>query len=125
MRPFEFGVWVFNNREKKYELDAGSLEGKYKDWQKKLHPDLVHNKSQVSSVYHSYAYHYFLLFMFLLQLSLSFEYEIVKQKERDYAADQSAKVTEAYRTLTKRLSRAMYIVSSSLYNALDPCAVAN
>ena len=44
----------------------------------------------------------------------------VKQKERDYAADQSAKVTEAYRTLTKRLSRAMYIVSSSLtsYNAV-------
>ncbi|CAH8312709.1 unnamed protein product [Eruca vesicaria subsp. sativa] len=63
--------------ERKYELDGGSLEGKYKDWQKKLHPDLVHNKSQ---------------------------------KERDYAADQSAKVTEAYRTLTKRLSRAMYIM---------------
>ncbi|KAL0842866.1 hypothetical protein Bca101_016111 [Brassica carinata] len=64
-------------REKKYELDAGSLEGKYKDWQKKLHPDLVHNKSQ---------------------------------RERDYAAEQSAKVTEACRTLTKRLSRAMYIM---------------
>ncbi|CAH8354642.1 unnamed protein product [Eruca vesicaria subsp. sativa] len=63
--------------EKKYELDAGSVEGKYKDWQKKLHPDLVHNKSQ---------------------------------KERDYAAEQSAKVTEACRTLTKRLSRAMYIM---------------
>nr|VDC85447.1 unnamed protein product [Brassica oleracea] len=63
--------------EKKYELEGGSLEGKYKDWQKKLHPDLVHNKSQ---------------------------------KERDYAADQSAKVTEACRTLTKRLSRAMYIM---------------
>ncbi|KAG7554321.1 Co-chaperone HscB C-terminal oligomerization domain [Arabidopsis suecica] len=63
--------------EKKYELDPGSLEGKYKDWQKKLHPDLVHNKSQ---------------------------------KERDYAAEQSAKVTEACRTLTKRLSRAMYIM---------------
>ncbi|XP_024012501.1 iron-sulfur cluster co-chaperone protein HscB, mitochondrial [Eutrema salsugineum] len=63
--------------ENKYELDAGSLEGKYKDWQKKLHPDLVHNKSK---------------------------------KERDYAAEQSAKVTEACRTLTKRLSRAMYIV---------------
>lgn len=63
--------------EKKYELDSGSLEGIYKDWQKKLHPDLVHNKSL---------------------------------KERDFAADQSAKVTEAYRTLTKRLSRAMYIM---------------
>ncbi|KAL1196934.1 Iron-sulfur cluster co-chaperone -like protein [Cardamine amara subsp. amara] len=63
--------------EKKYEIDPRSLEGKYKDWQKKLHPDLVHNKSQ---------------------------------KERDYAAEQSAKVTEACRTLTKRLSRAMYIM---------------
>ncbi|OAO95298.1 hypothetical protein AXX17_AT5G05970 [Arabidopsis thaliana] len=63
--------------EKKYEIDPGSLEGKYKDWQKKLHPDLVHNKSK---------------------------------KERDYAAEQSAKVTEACRTLTKRLSRAMYIM---------------
>ncbi|CAH2073940.1 unnamed protein product, partial [Thlaspi arvense] len=63
--------------ENKYELDAGSLESKYKDWQKKLHPDLVHNKSK---------------------------------KERDYAAEQSAKVTEALRTLTKRLSRAMYIM---------------
>ncbi|CAF1813003.1 unnamed protein product [Brassica oleracea] len=40
---FELGL-DFNNREKKYELDAGSLDGKYKDWQKKLHPDLVHNK---------------------------------------------------------------------------------
>ncbi|XP_019097299.1 PREDICTED: iron-sulfur cluster co-chaperone protein HscB, mitochondrial-like [Camelina sativa] len=45
--------------ERKYEISPGSLEGKYKDWQKKLHPDLVHNKSQ---------------------------------KERDYAADQSAKM---------------------------------
>ncbi|VVB13446.1 unnamed protein product [Arabis nemorensis] len=63
--------------EKKYEIDDGILEGKYKDWQKKLHPDLVHNKSK---------------------------------KERDYAAEQSAKVTEACRTLTKRLSRAMYIM---------------
>ncbi|XP_006288415.2 iron-sulfur cluster co-chaperone protein HscB, mitochondrial [Capsella rubella] len=69
--------------EKKYEIEPGSLEGKYKDWQKKLHPDLVHNKSQ---------------------------------KERDYAAEQSAKVTEACRTLTKRLSRAMYIMKLSGIN---------
>ncbi|XP_019084384.1 PREDICTED: iron-sulfur cluster co-chaperone protein HscB, mitochondrial-like [Camelina sativa] len=69
--------------ERKYEISPGSLEGKYKDWQKKLHPDLVHNKSQ---------------------------------KERDYAADQSAKVTEACRTLTKRLSRAMYIMKLSGVN---------
>nr|VDD34461.1 unnamed protein product [Brassica oleracea] len=79
IQPIDDAVDFFQifDLEKKYELDAGSLEGKYKDWQKKLHPDLVHNKSQ---------------------------------KERDYAADQSAKVTEAYRTLTKRLSRAMYIM---------------
>ncbi|KAF8096478.1 hypothetical protein N665_0307s0009 [Sinapis alba] len=81
IQPIDDSVDYFQifGLEKKYELDAGtgSLEGKYKDWQKKLHPDLVHNKSQ---------------------------------KERDYAADQSAKVTEAYRTLTKRLSRAMYIM---------------
>ncbi|XP_010543843.1 PREDICTED: iron-sulfur cluster co-chaperone protein HscB, mitochondrial isoform X1 [Tarenaya hassleriana] len=63
--------------EKKYDIDVGSLERKYKDWQKKLHPDLVHNKSE---------------------------------KERDYAAEQSGKVTEAYRTLTKPLSRATYIM---------------
>ncbi|CAN8298396.1 unnamed protein product [Cochlearia groenlandica] len=69
--------------EKKYELDAESLEGKYKDWQKKLHPDLVHTKSQ---------------------------------KERDYAAEQSAKVTEGCRTLTKRLSRAMYMMKLSGVN---------
>lgn len=34
-------------REKKYEIDDSNLEGKYKDWQKKLHPDLVHTKSEV------------------------------------------------------------------------------
>lgn len=34
-------------REKKYEIDGSNLEGKYKDWQKKLHPDLVHTKSEV------------------------------------------------------------------------------
>ena len=36
-------------REKKYELEDNNLEGKYKDWQKKLHPDLVHSKSEVWS----------------------------------------------------------------------------
>lgn len=34
-------------REKKYDIEGESLDGKYKDWQKKLHPDLVHTKSQV------------------------------------------------------------------------------
>ncbi|KAF2601184.1 hypothetical protein F2Q70_00024928 [Brassica cretica] len=57
--------------EKKYELDAGSLDGKY----------------------------------------------------RDYAADQSAKVTEEYRTLTKRLSRAMYIMLWSFVNSLEYAAL--
>ncbi|CAA7026792.1 unnamed protein product [Microthlaspi erraticum] len=82
IQPVDHSVDYFQifGLEKKYELDPGSLEGKYKDWQKKLHPDLVHNKSQ---------------------------------KERDYAAEQSAKVTEAMRTLNKRLSRAMYIMKLS------------
>ena len=47
---FELGL----DRENKYELEGGSLEGKYKDWQKKLHPDLVHNKSQVSVLFYYY-----------------------------------------------------------------------
>ncbi|GAU28810.1 hypothetical protein TSUD_21470, partial [Trifolium subterraneum] len=64
--------------EKKYDIEGIDLEGKYKDWQKKLHPDLVHSKSQ---------------------------------KERDFAAEQSARVIDAYRTLGKPLSRAIYIVS--------------
>ena len=34
-------------REKKFDIDDENLERKYKDWQKKLHPDLVHSKSKV------------------------------------------------------------------------------
>lgn len=34
-------------REREYEIRNEGLEGKYKDWQKKLHPDLVHTKSEV------------------------------------------------------------------------------
>lgn len=34
-------------RERKYDSVEEHLEGKYKDWQKKLHPDLVHSKSEV------------------------------------------------------------------------------
>lgn len=34
-------------REKKYDIEEDSLDQKYKDWQKKLHPDLVHSKSEV------------------------------------------------------------------------------
>ncbi|KAK9289881.1 hypothetical protein L1049_008042 [Liquidambar formosana] len=63
--------------EKKYEIEDDNLEGKYKDWQKKLHPDLVHSKSE---------------------------------KERDYAAEQSALVIDAFRTLSKPLPRAIYIL---------------
>ncbi|KAI7991145.1 hypothetical protein LOK49_LG12G02047 [Camellia lanceoleosa] len=62
--------------EKKYEIE-GNLEGKYKDWQKKLHPDLVHSKSE---------------------------------REKEYAAEQSARVIDAYRTLANPLSRAIYIL---------------
>ncbi|GAV63887.1 DnaJ domain-containing protein/HSCB_C domain-containing protein [Cephalotus follicularis] len=38
--------------EKKYEIeDDANLEGMYKQWQKKLHPDLVHSKSQKERAY--------------------------------------------------------------------------
>lgn len=63
--------------ERRYDLEGENLEGKYKEWQKKLHPDLVHSKSQ---------------------------------KERDFAAEQSARVIDAYRTLSKPLSRAIYLL---------------
>lgn len=35
----------------------------------------------------------------------------IGQEERDYAAEQSARVIDAYRTLSKPLSRAIYMVS--------------
>lgn len=63
--------------QKKYELEDNNLEGKYKDWQKKLHPDLVHSKSE---------------------------------EEKEYAAEQSARVIDAYQTLSKPLARAIYIL---------------
>ncbi|XP_056159059.1 iron-sulfur cluster co-chaperone protein HscB homolog isoform X2 [Syzygium oleosum] len=63
--------------EKKYEMDVTNLEGKYKAWQKKLHPDLVHSKSE---------------------------------QEKEYAAGQSARVIDAYRTLSKPLTRAIYVL---------------
>ncbi|KAL6559081.1 hypothetical protein OROHE_006450 [Orobanche hederae] len=62
---------------RKYSLEVEELEKKYKDWQKKLHPDLVHSKSQ---------------------------------REREYAAEQSARVIDAYHTLTDPLLRAIYIL---------------
>uniref|UniRef100_A0ACD5Y652 Uncharacterized protein n=1 Tax=Avena sativa TaxID=4498 RepID=A0ACD5Y652_AVESA len=60
-----------------YNIKDNNLEGKYKDWQKKLHPDLVHSKSE---------------------------------KERAFAAEQSALVIDAYRTLSKPLPRALYML---------------
>lgn len=79
IQPVEQSVDYFQifGLEKKYEIKGDNLEGKYKDWQKKLHPDLVHSKSE---------------------------------REREYAAEQSARVIDAYRTLTKPLSRAIYIL---------------
>ncbi|QCE05297.1 iron-sulfur cluster co-chaperone protein HscB, mitochondrial [Vigna unguiculata] len=63
--------------ERKYDQEGENFEVKYKEWQKKLHPDLVHSKSQ---------------------------------KERDFAAEQSARVIDAYRTLSKPLSRGIYLL---------------
>ncbi|KAL6851964.1 hypothetical protein ACP4OV_020149 [Aristida adscensionis] len=63
--------------KREYDIKDTSLEGKYKDWQKKLHPDLVHTKSE---------------------------------KERGFAAEQSALVIDAYRTLSRPLSRALYLL---------------
>ncbi|XP_077211911.1 DNAJ heat shock N-terminal domain-containing protein [Tasmannia lanceolata] len=63
--------------EKGFEIKDENLETKYKDWQKKLHPDLVHSKSE---------------------------------KERTYAAEQSARVIDAYHTLDKPLLRALYLL---------------
>ncbi|CAI9759033.1 unnamed protein product [Fraxinus pennsylvanica] len=37
----------FLHRERKFKIEVDELEGKYNDWQTKLHPDLVHSKSQV------------------------------------------------------------------------------
>ncbi|XP_048500642.1 iron-sulfur cluster co-chaperone protein HscB homolog isoform X3 [Beta vulgaris subsp. vulgaris] len=33
--------------EQIFDIDESNLEGMYKDWQKKLHPDLVHSKSEM------------------------------------------------------------------------------
>ncbi|KAE9465669.1 hypothetical protein C3L33_02423, partial [Rhododendron williamsianum] len=63
--------------EKQYVIEEDNLEGKYKNWQKKLHPDLVHSKSE---------------------------------KEKEFAAEQSARVIDAYRTLGDPLSRAIYVL---------------
>ncbi|KAJ8900019.1 hypothetical protein K2173_024133 [Erythroxylum novogranatense] len=79
VQPIDPSVDFFHifGLEKDYELGDVNLEGKYKDWQKKLHPDLVHSKSQ---------------------------------QERDFAAEQSARLIDAYRTLGNPLSRAIYML---------------
>ncbi|XP_009626384.1 iron-sulfur cluster co-chaperone protein HscB homolog isoform X1 [Nicotiana tabacum] len=79
VQPVDQSVDYFHifGLEKKYGIEGENLERKYKDWQRKLHPDLVHTKSE---------------------------------KEKEYAAEQSARVINAYRTLTDPLSRAIYIL---------------
>ncbi|KAK1404641.1 Iron-sulfur cluster co-chaperone protein HscB, mitochondrial [Heracleum sosnowskyi] len=79
VQPVDHSIDYFHifSLEKKFDIDDENLERKYKDWQKKLHPDLVHSKSK---------------------------------EEREYAAEQSARVIDAYRTLTDALARAMYIM---------------
>ncbi|KAF7804214.1 Iron-sulfur cluster co-chaperone protein HscB, mitochondrial [Senna tora] len=79
IQPVDKSVDYFDifGLEKNYDVEGKNLEGKYKEWQKKLHPDLVHSKSE---------------------------------QERDFAAEQSARVIDAYRTLTKPLSRGIYML---------------
>lgn len=79
VQPLDSSVDYFQifGLEKKYDIEDINLEGKYKGWQKKLHPDLVHSKSE---------------------------------REREYAAEQSARVIDAYRTLSNPLSRAIYVL---------------
>lgn len=79
VQPVDHSIDYFDifSLKKKFEIDDDNLERKYKDWQKKLHPDLVHSKSK---------------------------------EEKEYAAEQSARVIDAYRTLTDALARATYIM---------------
>ncbi|KAL9264872.1 Iron-sulfur cluster co-chaperone protein HscB-like protein [Drosera capensis] len=73
------GIGFSGSREKKFDIELGGLEGKYKEWQKKLHPDLVHSKSE------------------------------------------SARVIDAYRTLSDPLSRAVYLMME-IREAVDEAA---
>lgn len=73
---FELGL----DRENKYELEGGSLEGKYKDWQKKLHPDLVHNKSQVSVLFYYYIDALSLLFVIMFLTAIAPELLLTERK---------------------------------------------
>ncbi|KAG9439569.1 hypothetical protein H6P81_019734 [Aristolochia fimbriata] len=79
IQPIDQSVDYFQifGLEKGYSIEIDGLDRKYKDWQKILHPDLVHSKSE---------------------------------KERTNAAEQSARVIDAYRTLSKPLLRALYLL---------------
>ncbi|XP_020585079.1 uncharacterized protein LOC110027824 [Phalaenopsis equestris] len=79
VQPVDLSVDYFDifGLERGYDIMVENLEWKYKEWQKKLHPDLVHSKSE---------------------------------KEKSYAAEQSARVIDAYRTLSNPLSRALYLL---------------
>ncbi|KAL5715302.1 hypothetical protein ACHQM5_017138 [Ranunculus cassubicifolius] len=79
VQPVDASVDYFQifDLDKIYGIDDTHLESKYKNWQKKLHPDLVHTKSE---------------------------------KEKEYAAEQSARVIDAYQTLQKPLLRATYLL---------------
>lgn len=79
IQPVDYSVDYFTifGLERRFDINEGSLEETYKNWQKKLHPDLVHTKSK---------------------------------EEREYAAEQSARVIDAYTTLRKPLLRAIYIM---------------
>ncbi|XP_020255942.1 iron-sulfur cluster co-chaperone protein HscB, mitochondrial [Asparagus officinalis] len=79
VQPVDHSVDYFKifGLERVYDIKDDNLEGKYKDWQKKLHPDLVHTKSE---------------------------------KEKSFAGEQSSRVTDAYRTLGRPLSRALYLL---------------
>lgn len=79
VQPLDSSLNFFQifNVEPGFDVDAKDLERKYKDWQKKLHPDLFQRKSE---------------------------------QEREYSAQQSAQVINAYNTLLRPLSRAVYLL---------------
>ncbi|KAK1387456.1 iron-sulfur cluster co-chaperone protein HscB-like [Heracleum sosnowskyi] len=48
VQPVDHSIDYFHifSLKKKFDIDDINLERKYKDWQKKLHPDFVHSKSK-------------------------------------------------------------------------------
>lgn len=49
---------MISYRGRKHSIEVDKLEKKYKDWQKKLHPDLVHAKSQVICSFYDFFFSY-------------------------------------------------------------------